>query len=260
MKRISAPKHWMLDKLTGVFAPRPSAGPHKLRECIPMLLLLRNRLKYALTYAEAKVIMNSRSIKVDSKIRTDMTYPCGFMDVISIEKTDEHFRLLHDVKGRFMLHRITEKESAYKLCRVKALSMGVGKIPYIVTHDGRTIRFPHPDIKKNDTVKLNFATGEIEKVVKFDNGASVFVTGGNNQGRAGVLQHVEHHPGSYEIAHVRDTRGHTFATRLSNIFVIGAGKQPLISLPRGNGIKLSLIEERDRKDHRHAADDEEDEQ
>ena len=118
LKRIGAPKHWMLDKLTGVFAPRPSAGPHKLRECIPMLLLLRNRLKYALTYAKAKVIMNSRAIQVDGKVRTELCYPCGFMDVLSIEKTGENFRLLHDTKGRFVLHRITQQEAAYKLCRV----------------------------------------------------------------------------------------------------------------------------------------------
>jgi small subunit ribosomal protein S4e len=34
--------------------------------------------------------------------------------------------------------------------------MGPNKVPYIVTHDGRTIRFPHPDIKKNDSVKVSF--------------------------------------------------------------------------------------------------------
>jgi small subunit ribosomal protein S4e len=67
MKRISAPKHWMLDKLTGKFAPRPSTGPHKLRECIPVMLLVRNRLKYAMTYQEAKVILKSRNIKIDGK-------------------------------------------------------------------------------------------------------------------------------------------------------------------------------------------------
>lgn len=26
-------------------APKPSAGPHKTRECLPLLLILRNRLK-----------------------------------------------------------------------------------------------------------------------------------------------------------------------------------------------------------------------
>jgi len=98
---------------------------------------------------------------------------------------------------------------------------------------------------------LNLESGEIEGIVKFDNGASVFVTGGNNIGRVGVLQHVEHHPGSYEIAHVRDSRGNSFATRLSNIFVIGDGKKPLISLPRQKGLRLTLVEERDERDKRH---------
>jgi hypothetical protein len=42
-----------------------------------------------------------------------MKYPCGFQDVISIEKTDEHFRLLHDTKGRFTLHRITVSRALY---------------------------------------------------------------------------------------------------------------------------------------------------
>ena len=45
----AAPKNWMLDKLTGVFAPRPPTGPHKLRECLPLIISLRKRLKYALT-------------------------------------------------------------------------------------------------------------------------------------------------------------------------------------------------------------------
>ena len=60
-------------------APRPSTGPHKLRECLPLIIFLRNRLKYALTYDEVKKILKQRLIKVDGKVRTDMTYPAGFM-------------------------------------------------------------------------------------------------------------------------------------------------------------------------------------
>mmetsp|Transcript_44154 Transcript_44154/g.59856 ORF Transcript_44154/g.59856 Transcript_44154/m.59856 type:complete len:84 (+) Transcript_44154:570-821(+) len=80
--------------------------------------------------------------------------------------------------------------------------------------------------------------------------------GGNNIGRVGILSHVEHHPGSYEIAHIRDVRGNIFATRLSNVMVIGEGKKPLISLPKGKGIKLSLIEERDARRTHEEEDDE----
>ena len=49
LEPVAAPKNWMLDKLTGVFAPHPSTGPHKLRECLPLIISLMNRLKYALT-------------------------------------------------------------------------------------------------------------------------------------------------------------------------------------------------------------------
>jgi len=35
------------------------------------------------------------------------------------------------------------------------------KIPYIVTHDGRTIRFPHPEIEQGDTLKYDLEKGQI---------------------------------------------------------------------------------------------------
>lgn len=60
-------------------APKPSPGPHKLRECIPLVVFLRNRLKYALTGDEVKRIVKQRLIKVDTKVRTDPTFPAGFM-------------------------------------------------------------------------------------------------------------------------------------------------------------------------------------
>jgi small subunit ribosomal protein S4e len=55
--------------------------------------------------------------------------------------------MLYDVKGRFTLVPIKEAESKFKLLKVKTRAVGPNKIPYIVTHDGRTIRFPHPEIE-----------------------------------------------------------------------------------------------------------------
>ena len=53
-----------------------------------------------------------RFVKVDGKVRTDSTYPAGLMDVIDIDTTDEHFRLLYDSKGRFVTHRISKASPA----------------------------------------------------------------------------------------------------------------------------------------------------
>lgn len=237
----------MLDKLTGVWAPKPSAGPHKSRECLPMVIFLRNRLKYALNKKEVGNILMQRLVKVDGKVRTDSTYPTGFMDVIEIEKTGEHFRLLYDTKGRFVIHRITAEEAKFKLCRVKATAVGTKGVPHLITHDGRTLRYPDPAIKANDSILLEIDSGKIVDFVKNETGNLCFVTGGHNKGRVGTVVNRERHPGSFDIVHVKDALGNVFATRLSNIFIIGKENKPLISLPQGKGIKLTILEERDRR-------------
>jgi len=194
---------------------------------------------------EVTSIVQQRLIKVDGKVRTDNTYPTGFMDVLSIEKSGEYFRLLYDVKGRFVIHRITSEEGAYKLLKVKKVALGNRGVPYIVTHDGRTIRYPDPIVKVNDTVRFDLNQNKISGIAKFDTGNLVMITGGRNMGRAGIIVHREKHIGDYDIVHVKDALDRTFATRITNIFVIGEGTKPWISLPKGKGTKLTIAEERD---------------
>merc|ERR1711861_57049 len=249
MKRLNAPKHWMLDKMGGTWAPRPSTGPHKLRECLPLVLVLRNRLKYALTKKEVQQILMQRLIKVDGKVRTDANFPCGFMDVISIEKTDEHFRMLYDSKGRFVVHRLNNKqfskEMQFKLCRVQRLAVGAKGVPCVTTHDGRTIRYPDPCSKVHDTLKVDIATGKATDSLKFETGATAAIPRGQNQGRVGVITGREKHIGSFEIVHIKDSKGRSFATRISNVFVIaGKDDEADISLPRGKGVRDNILEER----------------
>jgi small subunit ribosomal protein S4e len=261
MKRLNAPKHWMLSKLGGIWAPRPTTGPHKLRECLPLSLILRNRLKYSLNRRETNIIAMKRKIQVDGKVRTDMNYPAGFMDVVSIPDTKEHYRLLYDVKGRFSLTAVSAEQAATKLCRIVAVSRGnkasIGTnpffsgqkaaIPYGVTHDGRTLRFLDPAVKVNDTVKINIATGRVLSILKFEAGKIAIIKGGKNIGRVGQILHRDRHPGGFDIVHLQDKRGNKFATRLSNVFVIGEkhNEQWKLStvLPNGNGIKRDIMEQ-----------------
>ena len=48
--------------------------------------------RYALTGREVRAILSNRFVKIDGKVRTDATFPTGFMDVVHIEKTNEYFR------------------------------------------------------------------------------------------------------------------------------------------------------------------------
>lgn len=258
MKRLNAPKSWMLHKMGGAMAPKPSCGPHKSSESLPLIIGIRNRLKYALTRREVIMICNRRLIEVDGKIRTDTNYPSGFMDVIHIAKTEEHFRVIYDEKGRFVLHRITADEGKYKLCKVLRVSTGkkasigrnpflagqAGTVPFVVTHDGRTIRYPDPKIRVNDTVKFDLATGKITGFLKFEVGTMAMITKGANTGRVGVIITIEKHPGSFDIVHLKDKKGNAFATRIGNVFVIGDAKESWISLPKRKGVISTIQEER----------------
>lgn len=125
--------------------------------------------------------------------------------------------------------------------------MGPKKIPYLVTSDGRTVRYPDPTIRVHDTVQVDIATGKVTDHIKFESGNLVMITGGRNLGRVGTVVNREKHPGSFEIIHVKDSNGHMFATRLTNVFTIGKGAKAYISLPKGKGIKLSVAEERDKR-------------
>ncbi len=224
------------------------SGPHKSRECLPLCLILRNRLKYALNYKEVTTILQQRLVKVDGKVRMEKCYPCGIMDVVEIEKTDEHFRLMYDQKGRFVVHRITGIEAQYKLCKVIKKKLGDKGVPCVQLHDSRTIRYPDPLIKEGDSVMVDIASNKITDFVKFDAGALCMVTGGRNAGRVGIVNRREKHKGSFEVIHLTDAAGQHFATRFSNVFAIGTGNKPMVSLPKGKGIKLTIIEEQKKQE------------
>ncbi|KAF3669650.1 hypothetical protein FXO37_08915 [Capsicum annuum] len=66
---------------------------------------------------------------------------------------------------------------------------------------------------------------------KVDPPLIVMVTGGRNRG-CGVIKNRETHKGSFETFPIQDVQGHEFATRLGNVFTLGKGIKPWVSLPK----------------------------
>lgn len=248
LKRLYAPKDWMLSKLTGVFAPRPRPGPHKLRECLPLLVIIRNRLKYALNAREGEMILRQGLVHVDKRARRDGKYPAGFMDIVEIPKTGDRFRLVYDAKGRFSFVNLSDSESNVKLLKVVNLYTATGRIPVAVTHDGHRIRYPDPNTSIGDTIVYNLKEKKCVDLVKSRVGNAVMVTGGANRGRIGEVVKIERHPGAFNVAHLKDASGAEFATRAANIFVIGKDlKNLLVAVPKQQGLRMNVIQEREEK-------------
>jgi len=245
LKRVRAPKSWLMDKMGGVFAVRPAEGPHKLRESIPLQVILRDKLHFAKTGREVDVILHQKEglVHIDKKIRRNPKYPVGLMDVIDLPKVGISYRVLYDVKGRFEFVKIKKAEASYKLCRIEKKQIGANGVVYLVTHDGRTLRFASKDININDTVKFNLDKGEVVEKYSMALNNVAYIRNGTNRGRIGVITHIVHFEGNYDLITLKDSNGHLFTTRINYVFVIGNGNVPAITVPSDNGIRLNVIEE-----------------
>lgn len=165
LKRLAVPKSWLLDNNKGVFATRTSTGPHSLRESIPLLLLLKDKLKYARTIKEVCHILNEKMVLIIGRVRQNKIFPVGIFVVLYIPKTGEHYRVLYNVSGRFILHKIDEEESKFRLSVVKQRTMRKINVPYLYTTDGDSFRYCDQSITHGDTVKVNLETGRITEYV-----------------------------------------------------------------------------------------------
>merc|ERR1712217_24031 len=110
----------------------------------------------------------------------------------------------------------------HKLCRVKKLLTGNKGVPFIVTQ-------------------------KIKDLIKFELGNISMITNGHNSGRIGIITHKQKHMGSFTIVMIRDAAGNDFVTRKENVFVIGKGNKPLISLPKGKGIRYNILQEQKKR-------------
>ncbi|XVF55032.1 hypothetical protein PTKIN_Ptkin06aG0004000 [Pterospermum kingtungense] len=233
----------MLDKLGGAFAPKPSSGPHKSRECLPLILILRNRLKYSLTYREVIAILMQRHVMVDGKVRTDKTYLLVLWMLCPFLKQMRTSVCFMTPKGVFASMPSLVMRPSSSFARFDPSSLARKAFHNSTPMMGVPSRYPDPLIKANDTIKLDLESDKIVDFIKFDAGNVVMVTGGRNIGRFGVIKNREKHNGSFETIHIQDAAGHEFATRLGNFFTIGRGTKPWVFLPKGKGIKSSIIEE-----------------
>ncbi|KAJ3849266.1 ribosomal family S4e-domain-containing protein [Lentinula lateritia] len=190
LKRLAAPSSWILDKLGGTY------------------FFFKNRLKYALTGREVTSIVMQRLIKIDGKVRTasDPSYPAG----LTVRRT---FPSLIRRQRPICHSPYNPEEATYKLLKVKKVAILARGVPHVVTHDGRTIRYPDPLIKVNDTIKFDIEQEKFTDFVKYDTGNLVMITGGRNMGRAGVIVHREKYIGDWDIVHIKDSLDRTFATR-----------------------------------------------
>ncbi|MEN2495951.1 MAG: 40S ribosomal protein S4 [Marteilia pararefringens] len=243
LKRTNAPKSYHLHKMGGAFALKPICGPHSAKSSIPLAYLLRYNLKYAESNEEVRRIMKKRCIRINGQVRSIEKYPVGLFDILSINK--KHFyQLVYNANGCFTLVKLDAQNPQHtntRLCKVLSRKVNHDNIPSIQTHDGTHLRFIHPMIRVNDTIRYDFVQKKIVEILPQKIGQTVMAIDGNNSGRIGVLTNIDKALNRNHSVTVKDARDKTFVTRLENIMVIGDSSGP--SCPMLNeGIRYTHAE------------------
>ena len=138
LKRNPAPRFWPIPRKKFVWAPKPTSGPHPISNCLPLLLVIRDILGLAKTQREAKIIISQGKLLVDGRIRRDVRFPTGLMDVIHIPENKRSYRILPSKKG-LILHPIEPDETKFKLSRIENKTIIKHSHLQLNLHDGTNI-------------------------------------------------------------------------------------------------------------------------
>lgn len=187
MRRLLAPTFWKVGKKVLPYVISPSPGPHKKFECIPLGIIVRDILKIAETYKEAKKIIKSGEILVDGKPRKDHKYPVGLMDVISIPKIKKNYRVVVNSKG-LKLIEISEKDASLKLCKIANKTKVKGGLTQLNCHDGRNILVKEDIYKTGDSLVIEIPSNKIVEHLKLQKKTLVLITKGKNIGKIAKVE------------------------------------------------------------------------
>jgi small subunit ribosomal protein S4e len=208
---------------------RSSPGPHPLHTSIPLGLLIRDYFKLCDTQREAKRILSNGEILIDGIVRKGNKFPVGLMDVISIPKTNKHYRLVFDKRGKLTLVTISSADAAWKLRRIENKTIIKGKKTQLNFHDGNNLIVDKDTYHTGDVVKMNFKNKKIDDVFVKDKGTISLITGGSHIGELATITSLETiKSSSSNLALMKGE--HEFTTLEDYVFPVGKTK-PIIGLP-----------------------------
>lgn len=232
MKRMTAPRSWAIPRKVSHWVMKPRPGPHRKAEAMPLAMVLRDMLKVCDNTREAKFIIGGRQVAVDGRIVTDQKFPVGLMDVLTLLKTDQSYRMLLDYKGRLQLVPIDDKEKGWKLARIDGKTVVRGGKVQLNMHDGRSILLPKDQYRTGDVLKIELPSQRVMKAFKLDKGSLALLTGGSHPGTVQTIEAYKLRRGSGSNT-VTFKEG--FTTVKENVFVVGE-KAPEIKLAEAKAL------------------------
>ena len=225
LSRLVAPRNWPIPRKERKWIARPIPGPHGLKQCLPLVLVLKYMLGLAKTTREAKKILNDGNIIVNKKIIKEHRFPIGIMDVIEIPKLEKSFVMLYDKQGNFKLQEI--KDTSFKLCKIIGKTVVKHGKLQLNLHDSRNILLDKNMYHVGDTIVFDFNNKKIKDAFELKEGCWIMITDGRYKGYIGKVKQILHGKYPEKPKIVFQVNGEEHITLKDYAFVIGSEKPVL---------------------------------
>ncbi len=118
VKRIVAPKSWIIGRKASKFVTATRPGPHNAG-ALPIAVWMRDHQGLARNMKEIKQILRDRQVVVNGKVCTDPHIGLGVFDIISFPRLDKHYIMLLDKTGRFTAREIDGDGAKLRLAKIR---------------------------------------------------------------------------------------------------------------------------------------------
>ena len=231
LKRRAAPRSWTVPRKGTKWIKRPSPGPHAQDRSIPLLLVLRDLRHVVASAREARILVGSGAVQVDGKVTDDLARGLGLMDTLSLGKPlDQHFRVVHDRRGKLVLVPIPSTEASVKIGRVRFKHAVRGGKIEVTLHDGRNLLVaPSSAYHVGDSVKIELPGQKVVEHFPLKPGALAFVAGGSHVGELARVEKVEvRNSPQPNLVHFKEG----FSTIKEYVYIVGE-QTPTVTVAEG---------------------------
>jgi small subunit ribosomal protein S4e len=191
LKRLNAPRSWVIPRKTNVYTTKPRAGPHAIERGVPLATILRDFLGLAATGREARTAIGAGKILVDGRIVKDPKFAVGFMDVVSVPLLKQAWRVTIDHKARLRIVEVGAKDATWKLAQINNKTTIKGGQTQLNLHDGRNLIVKKDDYQTGDVLRLDLPDQKITGHFPLNEGAEVMVTAGQHAAEIAAVGSIE---------------------------------------------------------------------
>lgn len=174
------PKEWPLPRKGKKYM---AVASHQCTKGFPLLFALRDILKIAKTYREARKLCLAGKIKVNGKIRKDVMFPLLVRDVLSLDEMKKMYTL--KVIGR-KLNLEETKEGKTKIVKVLDKKVLGKNLVQANLEDGTNIIIKEK-FSCGDSLLVDLEKNRIINIIPLKKGSNIEVIAGKHLGDNGVV-------------------------------------------------------------------------